>query len=257
MNLGLANLFSQRTPAPNPATAAPAPNPAAPNPANQGMDNNNPGAGAGAAPNTAPLPNAQTPDGANASPLDPFKDIFTIDPNKPQSKDPRSDPLFSLDPQKLGAAVGKMDFTKSVNPELVQKALQGDAQAFSQVLNSVSQNAYMLSTQMMTQMMERAFSTNNTRFDSVLEGKFKDFQINSTQPKNEALRHPAAQPVLTALKKQIATQNPTLSASEVTEKAEEYFVSMSKALNTVGDDMSPAKGNNEPKSTDWSNFLNG
>ena len=59
------------------------------------------------------------------------------------SAKPESRPEFSLDPNKLNEAAGKMVFTNGINPELLQKAMSGqDPEAFMQVLNTVAQNGF-------------------------------------------------------------------------------------------------------------------
>lgn len=193
-----------------------------------------------------------------SSPLDAFKDLFTIDPKKEPAKDPLEEAVFNLDPKKLGTAVSGLDFTKGLNPESITKALQGDTVEFGNILNHVTRSAYMMSTQMLIQMMEGGIKTNNGRFEKSLSGKFRDLSIQSTGPKNPALNHPAAKPVVAALKQQISSQNPDLSPSEVQEQAENYFLAMGKALTSVGDENNPDpnKPGGGSKEQDWTQYIN-
>lgn len=232
-------------------------NPQNPNPNNGGMDLNNPGAD----------PANKTSGGANdpnknkgpTSPLDDFKDMFKVDPNKKAAADPFSEKLFTLDPQKLAAGTAKLDFTRNLNPELVGKALQGDSQAFSQVLNQAIQGSFSMAVQAITGMVENGISRNNERFNSVLEGRFRDFSIDSTESNNPALKHPAAKPVLAAIKKHIAAQDTSLSAADVNKRAEEYFLAMGSAMTSIQTD-GQNKDKTKPGSgsdVDWENlFLN-
>jgi hypothetical protein len=224
------------------------------------------------------MPNAQNPNadpnnnlpgtqqnntGNPSSPLDTFKDLFTIDPNKKPSKNPMEDPLFALDPKKLGEAVSQMDFTRGINPESIAKAFpQGvDSIELGNVLNHVARSAYMLSTQMIVGMMERGFKTNNGRLDSSMSGKFRDLAIQNSSTKHPALKHAAAQPVVAALKQQIASQNPNFTPQEVQDQAESYFLAMGKAMTTLGeennDPNNPNKKGGAGEQEDWSQFLNG
>lgn len=265
----LANAF-RTTPAP--AQPAPNANPALPNtgqPNNTVVNPNNnnqpvdrsTGMPVNANPNADP--NNPNPDPANTnkqtgSPLDAFQDIFKIDPNKQPAKNPLEDKLFNLDPKKLGDAVSKLDFTRGLNPESIQKALQGDVAEFGNIMNHVTRSAYMMSTQMLLSMMEGGIRTNNERFTGTLDGKFRDFNIQSASSSNPALNHPSAKPVVSALKQHIAQQNPSLSPAEVQKQAEDYFLAMGKAMNTVGSDLNPGDPNNPNagKEEDWSNYLN-
>lgn len=240
----------------DPATGKPR---VVPNSGGMPVDMNNPGAD----PANVTGPNSLGPEGKGAgtgSPLDPFSDIFKIDTTVQAPVDPLSQKLLELDPKKFAETVSKMDFTRTLNPELVTKALQGDTQAFNQVLNTAFQGAFAASTQMVVGIMEQAFNKNNGRFSSVLEGRFKDFQINSSSSTNKVLNHPAAKPVLQALRTQIANSSVgrNLSATEINTKAEEYFLAMGDALGslkTEGLKNKNADGSDVSEEIDWGNFL--
>lgn len=235
-------------------------------PGSGGMPNNQPNPGAGTGVDTASGgTGVDTTGGAEASPLDEFGDLFTIDPKAEVEKDPLAEKLFNLDPKKLAAAAQKLDFTKVVDKEAIQKALQGDVDSFNGVLNQVMQHGFMTSMQAITQMMEQGITRNNERFSSTLEGRFKDFQINSGSAKNPALNHPAAKPLLAALRQQIA-RNPKFkgkSAGEIQSMAEKYFLSMHKAIagfDEEGNPIDPADTDTTQgggKQQDWSDFLDG
>lgn len=229
-----------KTPPPNdPAAGLQQNNPAA-DPANQNLDSANLG---GDGKNK----------GAPGSELDAFTDIFKIDPNKQPPKDPTKEPLLTLDPAKIAAAVAKMDFTRGIDPALTQKALQGDVGSFAAVLNSVARNSYMGSFQALTGILERAIATNNERFNSTLSTKFRDFAVNSSASKNPVLNHPSVKPVLASLKQLIAQQRPELSPEAVASEAEQYFLSMGKGLSSLEADIN-ADANKDKKEAgviDW------
>lgn len=261
MNLSLANAFGTGNSQPGttggtPATPAA---PAAPAAGNDGMQQQNKGAGAGNA-GEQPLDQQNNQQKKDSSPLDAFENMFKIDDKAQPVKDPMMEPLFNLDPKTLAEAVNKMDFAKHISPELAQKALQGDVAALQQMLNGSSRAVFMQAAQMLTGVMQKAFTTNNSRLDSSLSGRFRDFQIQSSPSTNKALAHPAAQPVLSAIRKQISTQNPGLPAHEVTAQAENYFLAMSKAITSVNDDGNQANGRSSPaapKDADWTTYLEG
>jgi hypothetical protein len=210
-----------------------------------------------------PDPNAnnKNPDGTpkttTSSPLDSFQELFKVDDTKQPAKNPLAEKLMELDPSKFSQAVSKMDFTRTLNQELVSKALQGDASAFNQALNQALQGTFATVVQMMVGINEAAFRKNNDRFESVLGNRFRDFQINFSKPENKALQHPAAQPVLAAMRKHIADLNPELSPSDVSRKAEDYFLAMGAAMSEVTKATQDTKaagggGNSAP---DWTKFL--
>lgn len=235
-------------------------------PGSGGMPNNQPNPGAGVGVDTASGgAGVDTAGGGEASPLDEFGDLFTIDPKAEVEKDPLAEKLFNLDPKKLAAAAQKLDFTRVVDKELIQKALQGDVDSFTSALNQTMQHGFMTSMQAITQMMEQGISRNNERFSSTLEGRFKDFQINSSSAKNPALNHPAVKPMLAALRQQIA-RNPKFkgkSPAEISSMAEKYFLSMHEAIggfDAEGNPIDPAAGDTTQgggKQQDWTDFLEG
>jgi hypothetical protein len=243
----IANLFRpvQQTTAQQPnsgGSGAPSGSPTQGAPQKTGMEQVNSGAD----------PANQNLDGANlgtggepkkpGSELDGFKDLFTIDPKKPQPKDPFSEPLLSLDPTKIAAAISKMEFAQQIPPELAQKALQGDVGSLQQILNHQGRSVYAAAFQAFTGIMENAFKKNNDRMSSSLGDKFRNFQISSTQSTNPVLNHPAVQPVLSSMRDLIARQDPNLHPTEVAKKAEDWFLSTNKALSALDEETAAASG---------------
>lgn len=218
----------------------------------------NPGAGTGTVDNNGTP--VTTGGGAAAtgtgtgSPLDAFTDFFKIDPNKKPAANPLDEKLFNLDPKKLGEAAAKLDFARSIKPELMQKALAGDVASFQMILNQAMQAGFMMQAQMNINMMEGGFARNNERFSSALDGRFRDYQVNTSVTQNPALKHPAIQPVLAAIRSQIATQNPNMPPSEVASKAEEYFMATHAAISTLNNDQARTSGTG-PKEADFSLLL--
>lgn len=247
------NLFAPKAPA-NPAPA-PAANGAPAVPGTGGMPAApNPAAGEGAAP-AGPGGGAAGTGTGTGSPLDSFSDIFKMEDNEQPAPDPMKEKLLNLDPAKLNEAVGKMNFAQNVPAELVQKALQGDVQSFMTALNMVSQNAFAMSANMVTGMMENAISKNNDRINQVLPERFRSFSLASEGPKNPALNHPAAKPMLDAMKAMIAAKNPGMAAGEIASKAEEYFTAFGSMMGAAKETPA-APGGGSAQQEDWTLFLN-
>lgn len=210
-------------------------------------------------PNNNPNNNADPNKGVQGSQLDNFKDIFKIptdDKGQPTvpNTNPLADPIMSVDPQKLREAAGKMDFTRGLEPELLQKAMSGqDPQAFMQVLNSVAQNGFSTALAATATMQNQALSTYHTRLDGTLASRVRDVQISQAAPKNPALAHPSAQPVLSAIRQSVAAANPHLSPEKVAETAENYFVAMAADMQAANEKSQPqTKSAGE---TDWMALL--
>lgn len=220
-------------------------NPAA-DPANQNLGANGTGAGGTGA-------------GSPPNPLDNFKDLFTITPDdmKKQPQDPFAQPLLNMDQKKFAEAASKMNFAAGISPEDLAKAFPGgDAQTISTILNRVTQSTFASAAQVFTGIMEQAFKKNNGRFDSALGSKFKSFQLDSSAPTNPALKHPALQPMLAAVRSSVAAKNPHLSAVEIAQQAEEYMSVMADALSKAGKGESSEGGAANTGDIDWGKFLN-
>lgn len=253
----------------NPAPMVPNPNPAFPaknqlDPKNNTLDPNNVNrqAGDSGEPNADPNNNADPNKGAPGSQLDSFKDLFTVptdDKGQPQlPTDPMAGPLLAVNAEKLREAAGKMNFTAGVAPELLQKAMSGqDPQAFMDVLNTVAQGAFLQAMTVNAGVVETAFSRHSQRIDQALPGRIRSVQIGQSAPKHPALSHPAAAPMVAALKSQIASTNPHLTPEQVAEKAEGYVIAMASDITTHNTQQSNQNQNGSKQETDWIGLLSG
>jgi len=201
----------------------------------------------------APQPGGQGPSPDQpqqpVSPLDGFNQLWETpsnpDPNAPQ--DPWTQPLLSADPTKIMEMASRHDFTRNIPPELLQKATSGDMSALLQIINQVGQQAMGASIQVSAASVEHGGTKLRSQFDGVFADRFRQQQLDSIQPTNPALAHPAAQPVLKDLRKQIATNNPKMSPQEVNAKAEAYFMALSQSVIPPAPAPAPAPGTDQ----DW------
>lgn len=168
------------------------------------------------------------------SPLDTFKDIWQ--PPKDAKGEPivqanpLAQPLITNDPVKFAEQARKMNFAAGLEPALVAKALGGDVDSLMQVLNQTSQNAFMSAAQLSTSMVEGATKTNNSRFESVLEQKFKEYLVGQERTANPILSHEAVSPMLDMAKQQLMRKHPDKSASEIQQMAETMMGNFAEAF---------------------------
>lgn len=185
--------------------------------------------------------------------LDQYKDLFTMPASGTEPKNPMAEPLLQYDPAKLQAAAKQANFAANIDPELATKALSGDVASFMQVVNQTAQNAFLAATASTANVVEQAVRKNNDRYDSVLPDRVRNVQINQAQMKNPALSHPAAAPLVAAMKAQIAAKNPGLSPDKVAEVAEGYFTHLANDL--AGGTPAQVQSRNGPQEPDYSLFL--
>lgn len=187
---------------------------------------------------------------AAENPLDAFKDIWQNPQNN--GDDPFATPLMSLDANKLREGAGKLDFLQGVDPQLAQQALGGDPQALGNLINSAVRNAFVMSTQLGTQATEQAITKNNSRYDTRVDGRIREYNLRNSKSSNPVLQHPAAQPLLENLKQQFARSQPNLSAEEVTQAAEQYLTTFASQLMGTQQQSQPQQGSEEQ---DFSRFF--
>lgn len=190
--------------------------------------------------------------GKAASPLDEFKELWHTDKDS-ETPNPFAEPLFKVDATKLQEATGKMDFTKSVSPEVLQKALSGDATALQEALNKSNQAVFLQAANMMTGLIESAMKQNNGRMEQALPSKLKDYQLRNTPINNPVLQNPAVQPLVDALKFQISAKHPDMSPADVAAKAEAFMVHVSDSFQT--EKTSKTEQKQKAGEMDWSSFL--
>jgi hypothetical protein len=225
--------------------------------------NNQPNGGGGAGPvgnqMNGPANQNYNPNGNPGNPLDPFinlmtpsKEVQTARQNQQQQQEA---PIFGdqFTGENIGKHLSSADFMHGVNPETVSKALGGDAQSFSEVINAAVRNAVSTSVQMSKGMVEHGVKTGTDRFGNTLDSRIRNFQLNSQTSKNPALQHPIGKALMTTVVRQIAEANPKMSAEEASAKGEELFSQFASML-TAKDGK---EGNQEsgPKKMDWTSFL--
>jgi hypothetical protein len=208
----------------------------------------NPGAGAPVPPAGSALPNAEVPP---PNVLDSFTPLWQTDPNAPAPVDPLAAPLFNSDPSKIAAAAGKMNFTQGLTAEMVTAAMQDPAK-FLQVINMVGQQAVAAATQVSTASIEQAHARNNERFTAALPARIRATQIDGMQSENPALQHPASQPLLHMVRAQIAAKEPSLTATQVQAKAEQYLTGFATQLNAPT--AAQVQTQQAQGETDWSQW---
>lgn len=218
----------------------------------------------------APAANSGAPgEGNSGAPIDPakgaqpgssmdqFTGIFKLPESTPANADPMGQPLLQMDPAKLQEAVKKMDFSRAIDPEQAQKAMQGDMQAFMSVLNGVAQNAVLAGMASNAQVVETAVRKNNERYDSVLPDRVRNLQVSQAQLKNPAFSHPAAAPMVSAMKMQIAAANPQMTPDQVATQAERYFETFATDLQSQNPANVQQQKQQQNSGPDWSSFIAG
>lgn len=158
------------------------------------------------------------------TPFDQFGELWQNDPNK---KAPGTEPIFSVDPQKLQESAGKVDFTKVISPELLQDIQAGGEKAsaaFAQGLNKVAQQVYAQSAYASTQLVEQAVQKATENFAAKIPEILKRQQVNANlKDENPLFKHPAIAPLMSAVESQLVAKHPDATTAEIQAMAKDYM----------------------------------
>jgi hypothetical protein len=214
----------------------------------------------GAAPATPGAQPPTTPEVTPTSQLDNYNTLWqtaTTADGKPAPLpvDPLTQPVFQLDPAKVAATANQMDFTAGIQPELITKALGGDAQALMDLLNTTARNVASAVTINSGNMVNQGLLANNQRVKETLPQHIRNTQLMDMTDDNPALSHPAVQPLVTALKQMAFQKNPNASPQDVHKQITNYLTGLSTAITESSPQAVQTRQVAAKKETDWEVFL--
>ena len=190
---------------------------------------------------SVPATNPETP----PSPMDGFSKLWENDPTKLSAPAP----LFDIDPIKFADAVKTADFTKMLPPDLLAKALAGDAAALSAAMNGVAQQAFSHQTMATTKLIEQALDKRDASLRSSMPDMVRSARVSESLADLPIYKHEATRPLIAALEAQLSTKFPQASASQIAEQARSYIAEFAKMA--AGNTPAAASKSSEP---DWGSF---
>ena len=192
---------------------------------------------------TTPAPAAVS---STPSPMDEYSKLWENDPTKTSAPAP----LFDIDPTKFAEAVKTADFTKMLPPDLMAKALAGDAVALSAAMNGVAQQVFSHQTMATTQLIEQALNKRDAVLRDSMPDMVRKARVSDNLSELPIYKHEATRPLIAALEMQLSQKFPQANAAQITEQAQRYIAEFAKL---AGGNTTPAAtaNNGEP---DWSSF---
>lgn len=239
--------------------AAPAAAPAAGDPTANG-NNSVPGSETAKPDGTGPNAFPAVGEG-DKSPLAGFSDLW--EKGKDEKQPASMVPTMNVDHEKLMKAAASVDFTKTISPELLQKATQGDPAALAQAISQAAQAGFAQSAAATAKIVENALQTQAKTFkEEVMPDILRRERIGNALSENPLADNPAVAPMLTMLRERLAQKYPMASAQEIAAKTNEYFLSMSTEIakasgkQLIDAPAAPAENGGMGKSgEDWSKFF--
>lgn len=201
-----------------------------------------------------------------ASPLSEYTKIWET-PANPAATAATLASSMTADPEKMLAAARTIDFTKGMDPTMLEAASKGDAGALANLINGAAQNAYAQGAQATVAISKRMLEEQATNFSTkYAPAMLRDASISSAVEKAIPLsQDPAAAPIVAALRTQLSATFPTASADEVTAHVENYLQDFSRrAVESKGGrvttaaDLAVTAARNplaRGEDTDWSKFF--
>lgn len=172
----------------------------------------------------------------------------------PPQADPLAQPLFQFKPDDVKKAASNLDFTSNLNPELVTKALGGDAAAFLECLNGVAQTAFTAQTLNMGNVLNDGFNRHGRAIDAALPTRLRNHAVATARSEDPILSSPALVPVIQTMKTFIAAQQPGLSPEQIQAAAENYVKGIGAAFNMK--DSKQQETQQAKEETDWLAWAN-
>lgn len=198
-------------------------------------------------PATGKMPTSKPSD---ENPLDVYTKLYD-NANKAAPNEP---PSFSLDPKVVADVAGKMDFTKGVDPALVEKATNGDAGAMMQLIQEVGRNSYRASLEHVTKLTDTHLGQraeyDTKRVQSGIKSQLTSDALSSSPNYN----HPVIKAELNRIANQFANSQEYADAtpSQIADAAKRYMNDIHAAMNPATKTQAQQQ---EEDGMDWTEYL--
>jgi hypothetical protein len=180
------------------------------------------------------------------NPLDAYSEMY----KKAAEVKPTEAPKFNLDPKVLGEVSSSMDFTKGIPPELLTKALAGDAQSLLQAMNFVGQRSYQNSLEHAAALTDSHLTArgdyDKARINSGVDQKLTSSALSSLPNYS----NPIVREELNRIASSFRAANPDASHQEIALAAQKYLQDISNAVNST-----PSSASKKDEPTDWASYL--
>jgi len=196
--------------------------------------------------------NANNPAKNSENPLDTYQKMFD---NAAKNSDIQA-PSFAIDPAVLADVSSKMDFTKGINPELVQKANAGDSAAIIEMIKATGQNAYRASLEHATKLTDTHLGQRSEFESKRLKDGVKTQLTQDALSSNANFNHPVVKAELNRIAKSFAASPEYADASpqEIAKAAQTYMADLHAAMNPA-DPSKTKEGKAKPAEFDYVKYL--
>ena len=164
--------------------------------------------------------------GSNQTPEEKYEEIWKVSP-----KGTAAEKLFNPNKEEFNKVVNGMDFTKGIDPELMSKALQGDAASLASLLNRVGQSAFSTATMSNREMIEHANTQQSQNTQKMVQEQLRAMLAEQEAAKsNPAFSDPLVKPLLDEISGRLRAQFPEASSAELAKRAEKTLENMATKI---------------------------
>lgn len=183
------------------------------------------------------------------NPLDVFNGMFnTKDANEVKA------PSFSLPPDKLQEVAKSLNFTSNIDPELMSKALGGDAKSLVDIISHVGRESYSNSMAHLSGLSNEYINSRLAHENNSLGSKVKEQLTNTELGANTPnFNHPVVKQQLVQTAQALAKQHPDASPQEIAKMAKNYISELASAIAPQG--TTNAQSNDAASVTDWEKYV--
>lgn len=180
--------------------------------------NNSGGQGNGNDPNANPQQNKNT--------LDIYSSMFD---NKNSSGD--TPPTFAIDPKQMDNIVQGLDFTKGIDPAVMTRATQGDANALLEIIHGVGRNSYRAAIEHGGVLTDKFVGAREQYSGKSFSSKVrKELVTNQLASNTPNFQHPVVRQQLTEIAQRFQTQHPDATAKEIGDMSVQYLQDLMDAI---------------------------
>lgn len=203
------------------------------------------------APEATPAPAAPPAQSTNepVNPLDAYDKLFKV-PDQPKVDET---PKFNLDPKVLNDVSSKFDFTQGLDPQLVQKAQQGDAQSLIAMMQAVGQNAYKAAMAHGSTLTDSFVSSRNSHDMKSVGELVKKELTNNALANTPNYSHPVVKEQLIRTAESFRVQYPEATHEQIAQMAQRYIQDLAAAISPQSKE--PTQNQQQGDSVDWDKYF--
>lgn len=198
-----------------------------------------------------PQNGGQSGNGQNAgsnTPADPLAIYGKMFDNPTQTDAP---PSFSIDPKVMDGVVSSQDFMSGLNPEVMQKAQQGDWNAITEMIQHTSRQAYRAAIEHGGVLTDKFVGAREQYGNKSLPSRVRQELTSNELANTPNFQNPVVKKQLTQIASRLETLHPDATPQEIARMSRQYLTDMASAI------QDPASNQQQQatQGTDWDKFF--